>query len=188
MGHPFDWSGRMKIAAQRGDELTRMARLIDGMSVAMLTLASHDGHLVSRPMAPLAMDGDGAIWFFVDRTEQHADQLRSINLSFSDASRSIYVSISGHGEIIGSRERIAEMWTPLAKPWFPGGAESENLALLKLVAHRIEYWDAPHSRVVRLLALAASMVAGKPVGLGEHHSMIRVSSEPYERVPTQPIV
>jgi general stress protein 26 len=188
MGHRFDWSGRMKIAAQRSEELTRMARLIDGMSVAMLTHVSHDGSLLSRPMAPLAMDSDGAIWFFVDRTAQHADPLRSVNLSFSDASRSIYVSISGHAEVIGNRERIAEMWTPLAKPWFPGGAESKNLALLKLVAHRIEYWDAPHSRVVRLLALAASMVAGKPLGLGEHHSMVRLSNEPCERVPTQTIV
>jgi len=178
----------MKIAAQSNDELTRMARLIDGMSVAMLTHPSHDGYLVSRPMAPLAMDSDGAIWFFVDRTAQHADQLRNVNLSFSDADKSIFVSISGHAEVIGNRERITEMWTPLAKPWFPGGAESENLALLKVVAHHIEYWDAPHSRVVRLLALAASMVAGKPVGLGEHHSMTRFSPEPYERVPTQPIV
>jgi general stress protein 26 len=188
MDHTFDWSGRMKIAAQRSDELTRMARLIDGMSVAMLTHPSHDGYLVSRPMAPLAMDEDGAIWFFVDRTAQHGDQLRSVNLSFSDAGRSIYVSISGHAEVVGNRERIAEMWTPLAKPWFPGGADSENLALLKLVAHHIEYWDAPHSRVVRLLALAASMVAGKPLGQGEHHSLTRLAGEPYERVPTQTVV
>jgi len=175
----------MKIAAQRSDELTRMARLIDGMSVAMLTHLSHDGYLVSRPMAPLALDGDSALWFFVDRTAQRSEQLRSVNLSFVDAAKSIFVSISGHAEIIGNRERIAEMWTPLAKPWFPEGAESANLALLKLVPHHIEYWDAPHSRVVRLLALAASMVAGKPMGLGEHHSMTRLAAEPYERVPTQ---
>lgn len=175
----------MKIAAQRSDELTRMARLIDGMSVAMLTHPSHDGYLVGRPMAPLALDADGALWFFVDREAQHNEQLRSVNLSFVDAAKSIFVSVSGHAELVGNRERIAEMWTPLARPWFPEGAASTNLALLKVVPHHIEYWDAPHSRVMRLIALAASVVTGKPVGQGEHHSMTRLSAEPYERVPTQ---
>jgi general stress protein 26 len=175
----------MRIAAQRSDELTRTARLIDGLSVAMLTHPSHDGYLVSRPMAPLEMDADGALWFFVDREAQHGEQLRSVNLSFVDAARSVFVSISGHAEIVGNRERIEAMWTPLARPWFPGGAQSPKLALLKLVPHHIEYWDAPHSRVVRLLALAASVMTGKPVGQGEHHSMTRLSSEPYERVTTQ---
>ena len=175
----------MKIAAQRSDELTRTAKLIDGMSVAMLTHPSQDGALVARPMAPLEMDGDGALWFFVDREAQHGEQLRSVNLSFVDAARSIFVSISGHAELVGNRERIEAMWTPLARPWFAQGAQSENLALLKVVPHHIEYWDAPHSRVVRLLALAASVVTGKPVGQGEHHSMTRLAPEPYERVPTQ---
>ena len=46
----------MKIAAQRSDELARMARLIDGMSVAMLTHASAEGYLVSCPMTPLELD------------------------------------------------------------------------------------------------------------------------------------
>jgi general stress protein 26 len=176
----------MKIAAQRSDELTRMARLIDGMSVAMLTHASADGYLVSRPMAPLELDADGALWFFIDRSTQRPDALRSVNLSFVDADKSIFVSISGHAEVIGNRERITQMWTPLARPWFPEGATSDRLALLKLVPHHIEYWDAPHSRLVRLLALAASMVTHKPVGQGEHHSMTRLSTEPYERVPTTP--
>jgi len=176
----------MKIAVQHSDELSRVARLVDGISVAMLTHLSHDGYLTSRPMAPLQMDEHGAFWFFVERDAQQAEQLRNVNLSFIDGPRSIFVSISGHGEIVGNRERIASMWTPLAKPWFPEGVDSPRLALLKLVPHHIEYWDAPHSRVMRLLALAASVVTGKPVGMGEHHSMTRLGNEPYERVSPQP--
>jgi hypothetical protein len=34
----------------------------------------------------------------------------------------------------------------------------------------VAYWDSPGSKVVRALAMAASVVAGKPVGLGEHGS------------------
>src|SRR5204862_4260820 len=121
MTHPLSWSGRMKIAAQRSDELARMARLIDGMSVAMLTHASAEGYLVSCPMTPLELDADGALWFFIDRHSQRSEALRSVNLSFVDADKSIFVSISGHAEIVGNRERIAQMWTPMARPWFPDG-------------------------------------------------------------------
>lgn len=175
----------MRIAAQRSEALARTARLIDGIPVAMLTQLGHDGMLLSRPMSPLEMDADGALWFFVDRTAEHEELLRNVNLSFVDALRSIFVSIAGHAEIVGNRSRIEALWTPLARPWFPKGAHSENLALLKLVPHHVEYWDAPHSRVVRLLALAASVVRGKPVGQGEHYSVMRVGLDPFDRVPTQ---
>ncbi|HJV62428.1 MAG TPA: pyridoxamine 5'-phosphate oxidase family protein [Albitalea sp.] len=175
----------MKIAAQRSEELTRITRLIDGMSVAMLTHPGHDGSLLARPMAPLELDEDGALWFFVDRDTEDAQLLHNVNLAFVDAAHSIFVSMSGHGEIVANRARVEAMWTPLARPWFPQGAQSGNIGLLKFVPHHIEYWDAPHSRVVRLLALAASMVTGKPVGQGEHHSMTRLAAEPFDRVPTQ---
>ena len=33
---------------------------------------------------------------------------------------------------------------------------------------KAEYWDAPNSRTVRLLALAASTVSGASIGQAEH--------------------
>ena len=55
----------MKIQAQSTAELTRLAKLIQPMdTVAMLTSHDAEGALVSRPMAPLEKDADGALWFF----------------------------------------------------------------------------------------------------------------------------
>jgi len=85
------------------------------------------------------------------------------------------VSLSGHGELVHDRERIKMLWTSFAKPWFPEGPETPNLALLKFVPHSAEYWDAPSSRMVRLLAMAASAIAGKPIGMGEHDTLTNLT-------------
>lgn len=161
----------MKIQSQTSPERSRLAALIEPMTVAMLTTSDDNGALASRPMAPLELDAKGALWFFTDLCSAKVDQLSVVNLSFSDASRACYVSMSGHGEVHTDRAQIERLWTPFAKPWFPEGPKSTNLALLKIVPHSAEIWDAPNSKMLRLFALAASVVAGKRIGLGTHETL-----------------
>ena len=68
------------------------------------------------------------------------------------------------------------MWTVIAKPWFPDGPDSSNLALLKFIPNSADYWDGPSSKMVRALGMIASVIAGKPVGLGEHGSLTNLSA------------
>lgn len=166
----------MKIHPQTTAALTRLGELIEGLSVAMLTNLDADGVMVSRPMTPLEMDADGALWFFTDLRSQKVAQLRVANLSFADAGKGTYVSLSGHGEIDTDRARIKRLWTPFAKPWFPDGPDSPQLALLKFVPASAEYWDSPSSKMVRMFAMAASVVAGKPIGLGDHETLTGLST------------
>lgn len=158
----------MKTETQSNPELTRLCELIEHLPVAMLTTTDDDGALASRPMAPLAMDGSGALWFFTRIGTEKLERLEAVNLSFSDSAQATYVSLSGHGEIDTDRERIRRLWTSFAKPWFPEGPDSPKLALLKVVPDAAEYWDAPNSKMVRMFAMVASIVAGKPLGLGAH--------------------
>ena len=159
----------MKIMPQKTGELTRLGELIKDMSVAMLTTFNDaEGALMSRPMSPQEMCEQGAIWFLTDPSSSKVKHLQVMNLSFSNESDSTYVSISGHGEIVNDRSRIESLWTVFAKPWFPDGVHSSNLALLKFVPHLAEFWDAPSSKMVRMIAMAASIIAAKPIGMGEH--------------------
>jgi general stress protein 26 len=158
----------MKTETQSSLELTRVCELIKDMRVVMLTTVDDAGDLVSRPMTALEMDATGAIWFFTDIRSTKVAQLRKVNLACADTDSATYLSLSGHAEISGDATHIKELWSPMAKPWFPDGPDSENLVLLKFVPSAAEYWDAPSSKMVRLFALAASIVAGKPVGMGEH--------------------
>ncbi len=158
----------MKIEAQTHSAFVELCGLIEQIPVAMLTNIDADGNLVSRPMSPIEMDRNGALWFFIDLRHAKVEHMGAANLSFADADRAIFVSMSGRGQIHMDRARIVQMWTPLLRPWFPDGAESEHLALLKFVLDAAEYWDAPRSKMIRMVALAASVIAGKPIAQGEH--------------------
>jgi general stress protein 26 len=160
----------MKTETQSTLELTRVCELIKDIRVVMLSTIEDSGDLVSRPMTALEMDAAGAIWFFTDIRSTKVAQLRRVNLACADADTASYLSLSGHGEISGDAEHIKDLWSPMAKPWFPDGPDSEHLVLLKFVPTAAEYWDAPSSKMVRLFALAASIVSGKPIGMGEHDS------------------
>jgi general stress protein 26 len=177
----------MKVETQKNPELTRLCELVEDISVAMLTTADDAGAMVSRPMSPLLMDGAGAIWFFTDRNSSKTNQLLNLNLSFSDLSDSTYVSVSGHGEINTDRARIDELWTSFVLPWFPEGKDSPNLALLKITPQIAEYWDAPDSKMVRMFAMGASIVAGKPIGMGEHDTLTRLNTNAPSNAVRHPV-
>lgn len=158
----------MKIEDQTSPDLEKLADLIEDSRTAMMITLDEDDRLVSRPMSPLKMDASGALWFFTDVKSDKVQQIDRVNLSFSDDDDSIYVSVAGHGAISNDRALIDELWSPVMKPWFPDGKESPNLALLKVSPQTVEYWDSTHSKMVRMFALAASVMASKPVGMGEH--------------------
>jgi general stress protein 26 len=158
----------MKIDAQHTPEMVPIAERLASNAVAMLTTLDAQGLMTSRPMTALKMDHDGAVWFFVDSRSPKLRFLDSINLTFVDHDETLYVSLTGHGEVVPDRLAIEALWTMFARPWFPQGPSAPYLALLKFVPSCAEYWDAPHGAMVRTLALAASVVAGKPVGQGQH--------------------
>ncbi|HSH88308.1 MAG TPA: pyridoxamine 5'-phosphate oxidase family protein [Methylophilus sp.] len=161
----------MKIQPQTKEELTKLGELIEDFRIAMLTFIDGKGALVSQPMGPIEMDADGNIWFFTDSTSEKVQHLDELNLAFSGEPDGTYVSLSGYGELVTDQARKEELWSPFVKPWFPDGPDSANLALLKFIPDTAEYWDAPHSSVVRLFAMAASIVAARPIGMGDHERL-----------------
>ncbi|OYU92467.1 MAG: stress protein [Burkholderiales bacterium PBB5] len=167
----------MKISTQSNASLAHVAELIDDIAVAMLVTIEADGALASRPMAALEMDASGAIWFFTDLRSSKVEHLRVANLSFTDLANGTYVSLSGRAEVDTDRAHITRLWTAFAKPWFPDGPDSPNLALLKFTPNAADYWDAPNSKMVRAFGMVASIVAGKPIAMGEHGSHTDLSPQ-----------
>jgi general stress protein 26 len=161
----------MKISEQGTIERTQLAALIEPIPVALLTLENEERGLIGRPMAPLEMMADGSIWFLVDQRAVEREYLGMANLGFVDHDTATYVSISGYCELVSDPEHITQLWTESARPWFPDGTDTGYVTLLKFTPENAEYWDAPHSRTVRLFAKAASIVTGKRVGLGVHDTL-----------------
>ena len=163
----------MKSDHTHHEELERVRKLIEGIEFAMLTTEEDDGHLRSRPMATLQLDGDGALWFFTGAGSHKMEEIghhRQVNLAYMDKGRDRYVSISGRAELVRDRAKIEELWNPIYKAWFPEGLNDPDLALLKVSVERAEYWDPVSSKVTQALGFVKALVTrqrAEPDGHGK---------------------
>lgn len=163
----------MKVQPQRNPEMQELADCLKDQRTTMLALADGDGQLDARPLTALEMDGQGAIWFMVSRSSMAAlagHSAKPVNLSFSDTDKSLYVSIAGTARLDEDPSRKVDLWTSMARPWF-SGADDPDLTLLYVLPTAIQVWDGPDSSVVRALAMATSVAAAKPIGLGERKEL-----------------
>jgi general stress protein 26 len=161
----------MQKRVQAGADMQKLADLIDAIGIGMLTTEEGDGTLRSRPLATLEMDSDGKLWFFTAMSSgkvEEIDQHRKVCLSYADITQQQYVSVSGHARLFRDPQKMNQLWTPWIEPWFPGGVDDPDLALLEVTIDDAEYWSAPHNKVQRLLGLAKALSTGQTERLGEH--------------------
>lgn len=149
--------------------------MVEDIRIAMMTTVDEGGHLVSRPMAVMQMDADGTLWFFTQKSSPKVDQIehneQQVNLSFADVGDASYVSISGTAQELDDRAKIDELWSPMAKPWFPEGKDDPQLTLLKVHTDMAEYWDSTSSRMIRLLEMARAAVTGDTYKEGQNRKV-----------------
>jgi general stress protein 26 len=161
----------MHIDSQANPELEKLGELIAGIKFAMMTTVEADGHLRSRPMTCMQMDGEGNLWFFTSLTSGkvvEADAQPQVNLAWSHPDKQDYVSVSGSAQVVRDKEKMKALWTPWIKPWFPGGVDDPDLVLLKVGIDEYEYWDAPGNAIQRGYGLARAIATGKTDALGEN--------------------
>ena len=160
---------------QQGSQLEKVKDLVESIRIAMMTTLDEAGDLVSRPMAVQQMDDDGTLWFFTKKSSPKIDQIeqheRHICLSFANVSDSSYVSITGHAEELDDRAKVEELWSPMAKPWFPEGKDDPELTILKVTTKMAEYWDSTSSRMVRYFEMARAIVTGDTYKEGENEKV-----------------
>ena len=156
---------------ERVKTIEQVADMIRGIRVAMLTTVDGDGELHARPMATLESDFDGTLWFFTAAdSEKVADLERDarVNVCYADEPDARYVSLIGAARIVRDRRRMRDLWRPLQEAWFPGGLDDPELALLEVTVTGGDYWDAPSSRLVRLVGLVKGALTGGGMATGEH--------------------
>jgi len=143
----------------------KLKELIQGIKFAMLTTAEADCTLRSRPMATQEVEFDGALWFFTYADAPKVEEVQHnqhVNVSYAAPDRNCYVSVSGTAQLVRDRSKIAELWQPKYKAWFPQGLENPQLALLKVSVDKAEYWDSPSGPVVHLVGFLKAVTTGKP--------------------------
>jgi general stress protein 26 len=165
----------MKIQPQTQNLLQPLADLLSRQRVAMFTRTEAANGLVSRPMTPVEMDESGALWFITTRDSlpetTPGEELR-VNLAFMDRDDGDYISIAGVADRVDDSARKHALWSAAARPWFDG-PDDPRLTLLKVTPRHVEIWDGPDNAASRVLALAGSVLAGRPLGMG-HKAVVDV--------------
>ncbi len=166
----------MSDAKTQSQQLNKLRELIKDIEIAMLTTVAEDGSLHSRPMSSNGhIDADFGLWFFTyaDSVKvDEVDQEHQVNVSFSCPEKQKYVSVSGKASLVTDHGKIESLWSPEQQAWFPKGLEEPGLALLKVVPHTAEYWDAPSSLVAHTIGLVKSVTTGEQASPGENETVV----------------
>jgi general stress protein 26 len=156
------------------DDVKKLAKLIKGIRVAMLTTRDDDGTLRARPMQTQEQEFDGTLWFFTPASSHkviEVDHEHQVNLSYADPGDNRYISVSGTATLVRDRAKIDELWTPVLKAWFPQGKDDPDVALLKVDVAKAEYWDSPSSTLVKLVGFTKAVLTGQQYRPGENEKL-----------------
>jgi general stress protein 26 len=152
--------------AGREESIKKLWSMMRSIKVAMLTTASKDGTLRSRPMMSQTVEFDGNLWFFTGKStpKVHEIQQRTqVNVSYADPGDSVFVSLSGPVETVTDRATMETFWDPAFEAWFPKGLHDPELMLLKVHVEQAEYWDAPQGRMVQMVGMLRALATGEKV-------------------------
>lgn len=154
------------------DNTAKLWTLIKDIKYGMFTAHHGNGHLHSRPMTTLNRDENGGVlWFFMSRSGEPALDIESVpevNVSYSDAGRDAYVSVSGTARIVNDPARKNVLWSPLMQAWFPGGVGDPDLALIAVTINHAEYWDVRTNKATKIYEMAEAAMTGTRPNIGEH--------------------
>lgn len=157
------------------DASTRRAKLfaiIRELKIGMLTTLRHDGSLHVRPMVTRLEHEGGPLWFFTAEQAPKSGEVdadRHVAVAYADPGRQLFAAVSGTARVLRDRARMEALWSPTLVTWFPKGLDDPDLALLRVDATIGEYWDAPSSTMVEIIAAVQSGLDNPPaVDVGDH--------------------
>jgi general stress protein 26 len=142
----------------------KVAAMIKGVRIAMLTHVRPDGRLVSSPMATQDVEFDGDVLFIARRSSDQVRDLSSVeggaqvNVAYSS-----WVSVAGRAEVVQDAALLAELWNAFTDAWLEGGPDDPDNVLIRVRAESAEYWDSPGAKVTQLANLVKAKVTGKRV-------------------------
>lgn len=143
------------------EEAQEIWDLIKDIEVAILTNQS-GRFLRGRPMYRVQQHFDGTIWFFTPRASDKVEELEAhpqVCLSYSDADKGVFVSLSGTAGFIEDRTLIHKFWNSSAENMFAKGLDDPEITLLEVHVEFAEVWDTKQSAMKTLFRQVRSRLS-----------------------------
>lgn len=157
------------------EAIEKLKSLVDEITVCLFCtdLKTDDG-ATCRPMTAIKVCGQGNIWFFSEKSSDKNKAIASdkmVQLFFSHPAKSSYLVVNGEATIVSDKEKIEELWTPMAKIWFKEGKEDPNISIIKVTPTTAYYWDTAGNRMVNFLKIIGSVITGTNLVSGNQGSL-----------------
>jgi general stress protein 26 len=149
---------------QSEEALKKYKKLVEDIRVCMFITNNESEHEHTRPMYAIEVENDGTLWFFTDIRSIKVEEVatdRQVHLTFAHPGKDSYLDLRGTASVVTDRAKVKEKWSAVAKPWFPGGSDDPNAALLSVKPMRCYYWDNETGKMVHFFKMAAAAVTGK---------------------------
>ena len=140
--------------APRSKSIAQVAKMMRDLDFCMLTTKAEDGFLRSRPMSNNGeVEFDGDVWFFSAADSRKVDEIEgdpSVQLTYSDTKRFLFISMSGEAAIVRDAEKKRELWIEDLERWFENGPDSEDIVLIKVTPSVVAYWNGEDNGEISL--------------------------------------
>ncbi len=164
---------------QNEEAIKKIQELVKAANVCLFVSQLTQAPVSVRPMSTSKVDEEGHVWFFSKKDSdknEHILEDDQVQLLYSNNASSEYLSLYGHAEIVHDRNKIEELWTPLAKTWFREGIDDPSITLLKVTPKEGHYWDTKNGKVISLIKMAVSAVTGKTKDIGREGKVVYATS------------
>ncbi len=154
---------------QNEEALKKFKKLVDDINVCMFITSGTDQDDHTRPMATIEVEDDGTLWFYTDIRSIKVEEVtmdKRVHLVYAHPGKDSYLDVCGTSSIVTDRQLIKSKWKPIVKAYFPQGADDPNLALMKVAPYSVYYWESETGKMVQILKMAASVIAGKRLAEG----------------------
>ncbi|MBD0413461.1 pyridoxamine 5'-phosphate oxidase family protein [Oryzicola mucosus] len=139
--------------------LSELSKKMSSIDFCMLSTKASDGEIASRPMSNNGdVEYDGDTWFFTYEDTKKVREIESdnsVSLTFSGSKSllgapGIFIAIEGDADLIRDKAQFEEHWVKDLEIWFPDGIDTPGIALIKVHATKISYWDGEDSGTVAI--------------------------------------
>ena len=150
--------------ASSASERRRVRALIQRAGVAMLMTIDEHAAPIGRPMLPLFLDNDPCVYFLTHQNSRKVSQIMArpqVGLTMSGTG--CYLVVAGTAAALREPALIRRLWRPTYRAWFPDGKDDREATALRVSVNRVDYWEPPRSRLIRVVQAVKAVVTRRAV-------------------------
>lgn len=159
---------------EHSEAIEKIKELVKHNGICLFTTHLTEVPLQTRPMSVQEVDDDGNFWFLSAKDSNKNWEINEdprVQLFFANTGSSEFLSVYGHASMYTDRQRIEDIWSPVAKAWFQQGKDDPNISVIKVSPEDAYYWDTKNNKAVSLIKIMASVVGGRTMDDGVEGKM-----------------